>query len=650
MSVGNATESNREVEVAKRLLKEREEQHAREVDEIRDSHAKHIDSLRKVREEALAKQRERQEKEIFDQREKLQGNISNIVDKYEKQLSDQRSENYDKLGRTKISAAKELNQEMDLRRRMVQDAIDSTHKNSTSESETRNKQFEKMRDDFEKYRSDYGRYFNEKLDNQRALHATDLTKITEDAKSRIDKNINSNSDQLYLQKQGADLRFKKLALDSVAEREAMKRSLDLREQQLIDEKEDLAGRLGTKGEHTFQEYRNQLGDSHKRFVDEANFKAAGEQQAHKNQIAVMEAEHQSKEQQLASQFRKAENELLYKNDQLKHQNSIKESLNEKRHRQDLQLNSDAIRKNAEVTRALEKGEFSDRLRELDEDAQLEYQKQARVMQTKLAELDKKTSYERMDQKSAGEKLVTEEAQKHASERNNIINSYNRSQQLLEEMRDRQLEEQKQHYLKNIQAAQKDSQRSIYKNNLENQTRLFIQGQGFQDNLREQELNHKFSEEHLRAQTKRATDNIQKNYYSNLNKQQEQFADTTQEIKIDNELHTARIRGEADHAKRVQLMDLQAQNRTIIQGFEDKLELIKEQHKNEQAKLSEDTSRLVRDVNRRTKKMLEEQETAHRHEMEMKERQVNDKLRQQELAHKDQIEKLKRTNDLSIKKS
>ncbi|GEM_PF-1635984 len=650
MSVDSVSSAQREIELAKRLLKEREEDHAREVDKMRQGQDDQVRQLRESQQEAIQRLNEKSTKFHERQREDFTKQMGKVSDQFEKTLSEERRTNYDRTGRIIDDATRQRTIENETRANQIRNLLDANRTTSDTEREQAAGRIKDLNDKYNADREYFARFTDQKLGEMRDANREALAKTTAEARAKIDANTSSSSEFNNREKMGAELRFKRLAEQTKTERDMLKNAGTLREDQLKDDKMLLERKLGADGNRALNQYRERMSENLAKTINDNNVLSAQREQENAARLARQENDHQAKHQQAVNQFRKNEAEMKYANEQLRNRNDLQRELDDRRHKQDTFLNSEAIRRQEEGARESLKNRFSGRLDEVENKHAGRFREYQNEMQQKMAEMELRGSVERNtnEQKKAVEFAAQDS--KHNQEKLNINKAFEDKILAAEELRQRQLEDLTKNSQETLREVQKTKDRQIASTNRENQTRLFVETSRFRDQMEEARLTHELNQTALQDSTTRQSKQLAKAYSKSLTRQKESFDDATQELKHNSMITTAKQRGDAEHQSRIQLLDLQAKNRLLVMQMEDKIARLKDEHNAQLDKMQTEHEKATRDTIKRNKELLDNEREARQRDIQMKDQQSDARLKQQEAFFRQEIEKLRRTHELSIKKS
>ncbi|MEW6055261.1 MAG: hypothetical protein AB1540_01495 [Bdellovibrionota bacterium] len=644
------SQARREVELANRLLRNREDEHAREIEGMREKQRQQIDRLEQTQQENIKEVQEKSNHQLGEARENFKEQLGKEGDTYEKSLSEERRQNYDRLGRLISEQTRERDRDREMQNGRFNDLIESTSRNVDGERTEREARYKKVRDTFEQDRQELKSYFDRKLSLRNQAHDEAMGQIVANARHHVDDNIRKNGDELAKEKLGAELKYRKLAEESAADRGNMKRSYDLREQQLTDEKNLIGANVGKDMGKSFEGYRERMSDTVRKLIDENHFQNAQADRENANRIALSEQEHQSKLQEQRSQFKKRENDLQYQLVAEKDRNALKDTLDERRHKQDVFLNSDAIRKNNDLSRNMLQMQHTDQTRAKDDKHQRETQEQANTFKKRINEQELNAIEERnqLIKQNQHDKITS--TQKHEEEKRNIAKAVMDQEESLTESRNRELEYQRNYYNDTISSLRQGNQKEMARAARENRNRVHQLQETLRVHSQEYEMtqrsNQLQNEDLMKARAKRLTDS----YSKALIRQKESHDEITENLKYDSMQQLARLRTETDHEKRMQMLELQNKNRLLLTASEAKVNQLKEYHAAETQKVKDESEKAVRDVLRKTKEAMDKERLMHTRELEAKDQQMKEKLRVQEEAFKETLEKIKRTHELALKKS
>lgn len=650
MAIDRVSSQQREVELAKRLLREREEDHARETENLRRSQADQVNQLRKSQESAITRLQEKSRKDYEQQREDLTQKMSDLTDQYDRSLNEERRASYDRTGRLIDDTTRQRALENQARADQIRHLLDSHHNQSNVE---RQESEERIKDLYEKYnrnRTYFSGYLDHKLDEMRRANRDALSAAAEDARMKIDENIRSNSDEMNKAKLGAELRYNRLAEQSMNDRGALKQAANIREQQLIDEKGFVERKLGSDGNRALQQYRERAADNLAKTINDNNLLTAQRELQNTARLARQENDHQAKHQQALNQFRKAENELRYQNESLRNNNDLQRELDNRRHKQALFLSAEAVRAQEEQARESLKNRFSGRIEDLESKQNARFREYQNSVQQKMAEQEQRNSAERSIIEQRGSNELAKQASKQQREKLTVNNAYETQLEAAEDLRKRQLDEQVHDGRTSMRQLRHETAREIAKNNRENQTRLFVETNRFRDQFEEARMNHDLDAQALKASTDRHARQLMSAYQKSLVNQKEQFEDATQELRHESLVNLTKQKNDAEHRNRMEILELHTKNRMLVMDMEEKINRLNDDHKAEVERLNSVHEKAIRENNRRTKELLDTAKTEHERDTQAREQQSEMKLKQQESFFRQEIEKLRRTHELSIKKS
>lgn len=642
--------SRREIEGLNRLLKERERDHARESDLLRDNYEDKVDDLKADQHDALAELKRKSEAQTEAARRNFDESLNKNTDKFERSLTQERKDGYDRLGRATREQQRQLDQDREAMRRQISDYTTGTKRTGELEREQQELAARKMHANFENDRHEMKRYLDDKLSEQKAANSKALADTTRAARDSTDRNTRYLTDLADRDKLGAEIKYRKLVDDSESERDQLSKAFKNREQQLVDEKNRLAAQAGSDGEANIKDYRDRTENAMDRIVADNHFLNARREREHANQLATAEQEHQRKVQDMRAQFNQAETVTKARAEQEKDRSNAATSVNERRRKQEEFLRNEAIRKTAALAQDNLKDSYAENLHEIESKHQKQLLEQTGELKKQGAVQTMQTLAERAALKQEAAQQVNESHLHHAHEKQALIKSYQDRQDAMDDLRKRQLEDQKQSLGAEVAKTKLDSQRDIAKSSLENQTRLYMMRQELENRTRELEAGKSQSLDYATKNYEDRVKRVTANYHRALVTQQQGFEETTAAARHETMMQMAKAVGDAEHERRLQQLDLQNKNRALMTAFESRLNNVKDEHAAELEKARMENEKAMRDVLRKTKDTLEQERSRHSREMDMKELQMKERMRLQEEQFKAEIEKLKRTNELALKKS
>lgn len=638
-----------DLENQKRFIRDREDQHAQELEGTRNHYRQEIDLLKEAQNADIAKISDDARRHAETQHKSYKQDVDRILNDTQDNIEHLEQDQYDRTGRLVRQHETELAHERGRAQSMDSLNKESQHKLSNQRQETDQK-LRHIQDNFERDRQALTDEVSEKLDNERIASKEALARTVKDSRDRIDKNIRDNHAEMSKQKMSDNLRFERLAEQSKADRDMLKANSDLREHQLTDERTFDELRAGKNSQKTLGEYRDRMNQTLAQTVNDHNFESSIKDQENASRIARQEAEHKKNEQTLRSQFRMAENNLKYQNDIEKDQNQAREALNERRHQQDVFLNSEAIRKNNEISNATMKARYSNNLHDLNENYQNNLQTRVNEDQKKMTDLSKRNEIEHLNDQYSKTFELSQQSRKFDQQRNNLIHQYEARHNELDDLRKRQTEDLKNHYQNELVETKQDVDHKVERINRHAQAENFVNRERFKRAVNEYEQNKQDQHDEMDNNFQRHSRRLTDNFNRVLVKQQQHFDEHTDELQTNALMNATRMREDADFTRRAQLLDLQNKNRLMISGYETKInELVDENHfKIDQAKSEHDKE--TREAMKKTKEMLESAQKNHEREIAIKDQQMNEKLRLQREAFQEQIERLRRSHEFAIKKS
>lgn len=642
--------SRREIEGLNRLLKERERDHSTEVDNMREGFREKVKDLKEDQQDTIATISKKAGQETDSIRRSFDEQLDNNTENYERKLSEERRAGYDRLGRSTNEQQRKLEQERETLARQIQDYTAANRRMTETERDQQEASAKNLKRTFENDRREMKNYIDKKLDEQKTLAGKQLADATAHARETVDRNTRYLTELGDREKLGSELKYRKLAQDSSSEQDHLSRAFKAREKQLVDEKNMLAESIGEDGEKDVKDYRDRADAALSRVLADNHFLTALKDRKHADQLSQTEQHHQRQLQDMRAQFTQAENVNKARNDAEKSKTDSANSINDRRKKQEEYLRHEQLRNSSNLAQENLKSSYSSSLQEAQEKFQKQMLDQSNELKKLGAKQEMKNLADRamMKQEVAGQ--LSEAQLRNAREKQNLVKSYQDSQQAMDELRQRQLEGQKQSLGTEVRETKEQASREIAKNSTENAARLYLLRQALESRTREMEANRHQALDHASSTYENRVKRVTENYHRTLLQQQDNFEETTSALRHEGTMQLAKLAGDAEHEKRLMQLDLQNKNRMLMTAFESRLNQVKDEHAAEKEKLKSDNDKALRDVLRKTKDTLDRERSLHARALDTKELQMKERLRLQEEQFKAEIEKLKRTNELALKKS
>jgi len=644
------TRLHREIESRDRLMREREQDHSRELQRLRESQKEQVKELSASQAENTRRLKEKAEEQIGDIRGNADKNNKRLVDSYERGMAEERKNFYNRFGKVESEGAIERSQDRQRAANQIDQLIGDGKRKVQQEHEVRNESAQRQKEYFDSRRSELESSYADKVASMERNRSDGNATGAAEVRKKVDDYTRTMDQRLGAEKLGADLKYKKLADEGQATREALRTAYGAREKQLVDEKAFMEQKSNASGNKTFDEYKNRTNNDIQRMNDDNRFQLAARDRENANRVASTNAYNQKKSQEQASAFRKAESEMKADLDSLKDKSSLREGLQEHRHKQELYLAQQAQSATDNEKRQMLRDGYFENLDKIEERGQQRHLETSKNAQAQLNKAQQNSAEERkeLEQKMYGNRVAQD--LERMREKKVIQSSYAGREQALEDLRRRQLEGQREQFIDTLQDNKKKANDFVFKEARENRQRTY----SLQEMLRNQtqELQKQKEMEVLaeRDNSERKANRLSSTYHRALTDQWENFEESTGALRADSMLTLTKARTDAQHEQRIQMMDLQTRNRAMAMSFEARINQLKDEYETEKVKMKSDSDKLVRDTERRSRDTIQGERAQHLREMDVKDRLMKEKLKLQEEAFKEQIEKLKRTNELALKKS
>ncbi|MGE4233446.1 MAG: hypothetical protein AB7F43_08975 [Bacteriovoracia bacterium] len=650
MDVGALNEANREVDAMRRLLRKKDTEHANTLDYVKEKNNRRIDDLQESQREIVEDLNRRSEEARSEQHEDYKQDLRRLEDRFDKTISEERQEAYDKLGRVKDEAARERMRQAQIQNKRFSDFENIQEHRSDNKTGEADRQANAIRDQFEKDRLAMKDYSDRRIEKAREQAKDALSTAAVENRQKIDDVVQKNAREKERDKMGAALLYKRLADQTASERKDLKNSFDLREQELIDRRLEADKKNNREGTAIIKEYRDRLGDNFDRTVSDLNFQNALKDQNNTDRLARQNAEHYRREQERASQFRKIETDLKHLNRLQKEQNELKEQNDERLRKEAAHLTVEDLRKKDQLQRDIMKARYENNLQRFQDNAQKDFQgyqddvrRQGSLREQMINARDKQTQ---RNQLSDLAKLRIE----HNQELYNTKDKMTRANEALNDLRQRQLDDSKEDRNRAINNLTDQKDLLLYRTKREDQAKLQEERENFKEHLHAQKV---FTEDNImsqealyRAKAKR----LNQQYSRSLQHQQDHFKEASEELKHDNKFAINRAKAQANHDRQLAILELQSQNREIVHRYNEKINDMHDQHEYEIEKINAENAKKLRELTKQTQETIEAERKNSERELAIKDLQMKEKLRLQRESFQEQIERLKRTNVYASKKS
>lgn len=642
--------SRREIEGLNRLLKERERDHTLESDVVRDSYRDKVNDLKADQRDAYETVYRKTAEQADEVRRNFDEQISKNTDSYERKLGEERREGYDRLGRVKTDTHREIEKERELMRKQVGDYMTTSRRATELDHGKQDSSAKTLREAFDKDRLSMKKYLDEKLNQQRDTHHKELALSAADSRDAIDNNTQYLSDLMQSDKLGAEIKYRKLAQNSAADKEQLKQAFQDREQQLVDSKNELARGMGSGSDKDLREYRDRSRTALQRVLSDNHHLNDKKDREHTDRLLENEQAHNRKTQDMRAQFNQATDLLKARHEAANAKNTAVDSASDRRRKQEDHLTHEAMRKSANLAQDNLRSSFSDSLNDIEAKNQKRVVDTVNDLKKQMTKNDIQTMTEQSELKQDAAQQIGETFQRNARDKEVLIKTYQDRQNSLDELRKRQLEGQRQALTNDVLEIKSEADRTIAQKSLENQAKLYMMQQNMRNRNDELEMTRKTDLDYANASYSERVKRLTDTYHRAVLQQKEHFDESTDALRHETKIQMTKIHGDSEHEKRVQLHELQTKNRILMLSFETQLNNLKDQHTAEMDKLKSDNDKSMRGVLRKTKETLDKERATQTRALEAKDLQMNERLKLQEEQLKSEIEKLKRTNELSLKKS
>lgn len=646
----NNREARREVELANRLLRERERAHGREMDSLKDAHREQIDSLTKTQQDTIKRVNKQSEDDRIATRERFDTEAEKLTDHYQKSLEEERSEAYDRYGKLQAENMRARTKADEIASKQIEQIVDSYEYNKGLADAENRRRIDNLRGRFVEDKQQLEKDFSKKIDQghdetQKALQKT----------RDLFRHDNSEAARRYAQ---AELkqrthdegRFRKLIEDTSAERERMATAAKQRETQLVNDKAFMANKMRLEAGKSSDEFRERASEMVNETIKTSNDEIGQVKRANAGKFVNQMQEHQAQLQSRDNAHRDQVTEMDFRNRIERDRNELQREVAEKRHKTDMALSANAVSDSNALNSEDMKLRYSQNLHNMDEKNKKRFSEYQQESQKKMYEENARSASDKNSLEREKAAALSQAQVQMRKMRQDMNNQFENRQTLMEDLHKRQAEDLKNATQEDMRYIREQADRSIQDKNLEHQTHSYRLRQEIQHRTEELDSQRKLELDSKDKQYNERTKRLTNLYNRTLIANKEAFDDEANAFKHESMLQLAKQRANADHEKRVQLMELLNKNRSQLVAMEGKFNAAKDEHEAELAKMRSENDKNMRDIMRRSREMLDSERTIHQRELDAKERQMKEKLRLQEEAFKDTIEKMKRSHDLALKKS
>ncbi|MBI3542174.1 MAG: hypothetical protein HY075_02725 [Deltaproteobacteria bacterium] len=644
------TEANREVESLKRQLKDREIDHSRETDNLRQAQREQIDALSDAQKSSLDRVRQNSEEAFQTTREKFDEEINKNTDYYQKALKDERAEGYDRYGRLSNEASRDRAQTADRSMKALNEMREGDESRLAAERENSSRTVKKMQGSFQEERAKLEQATNDKLARKDKALQDSADAQKRNASTRVDDGLRRAAEESQRDRMSADHRYHKLAEDSKNEHEHTLNAFATREAQLVNDKTFAERDTTRRAQAAFDEYRERTSRAMKQSISDGNTQAGEQRRQTDAKIAKLSADGESDRQRLRNEFRSAEADLTARNQMDRDRAELQAELSSKRHRQEVAAVQTASTDNSSLTNDLMKDHYNETLHDLNDTSKRNFEKFQATAQRHIAEADMRSSSDLGEIERLKAKELNQQSVAHSRDRHQLIRAYESRQSASDDLHERQTAALKEKVGEDIIAVNDKAAKELRQNNLEATTQIYGAKRQLGDLATEMDYQRRSelsaADDKYRERVKRVTET----YNRHIMTTQDAFDEANNEFKAESHMQMAKARGDAEHEKRIALMEMISKNRAIMAGYESKMSSMKDDHDAELAKMKSDNDKAMRETMKRAREQIETDRSLHQRELAAKEVQTKEKLKLQEEAFRDTVEKLKRSQEAQIRKA
>lgn len=642
--------SRREIEQLKQLLKEREREHSEELDKTRERYRASL----KETEDSQQRTIENVRKASTDDVERLQSQYRKGADEardsFERNIQEERRAAYDRHGKLAREALLDRARERDSLRDELENMHRANRKIADSARERENEQAKQNRAIFESNRRELDNYLIGTRATQDRAHEDALNKTAAETRDKIDHNIRVNGEEMAKLKADHDIHSNKLVKEAETDRNNLVAAHQLREKQLLDAKLDAEHRAGREIDGIIKEYRSRANETVQKLSEDNRFALARKEQQYTADVARTNQDGAAKAYEMANQFRQSADEYKQKLEQEQNRDRLRRELDERRHAHETFLNNDIVQKRASVAQSETQEKYREQLVDLDDRYRKNQERFMGEAKNRMDELSANAASDQADLRRRNEIDQTQQTAQRKRYNELLAKNFQERFENLDGLRQRQLEGQRDEYTNQLREVRANGERQLTTTNRDSQAKLYKLQQLLTSKIDELETQRQSDREEISEAHTRQAQRLADQYRKSLTKTQQSHEEATEELRSENMMVRARIQSDADHDMRMQLLDLKSKNRALANGWEAKFAQIKDEHTEELDKLKAENGKMLRELLRKTRQEIEDERKNHAKELALKDMQTKEKLKVQEEGFRDQIERLRRTNELTIKKS
>ena len=646
----SGVDNGRDLEMFNRRLKEREEQHAAEVEGLNNRHHESLDEARAGMSDSVRKIKEASEKSMVAQKEDQQKRVQELGDRFESQAHNESKGFYDKYGKLQEQSSKEAQGLKDLHRHQVDNLIQNqaqltNHMEKSHEENLFNLERASSREQ-QKVMDET----KEKLQRQSDNFARSTNRGSQESAEKLEKIKRENFEASRQTKQAADLRLENTVNQNQNELSNYNKAFGLREKQLVGDKNLIQSDMALSGKRTLDENKNRINDGLNQVVNENNFANAKKNVEFSNALSELEHRAKTREQDLKMGYERSILNEKGSASAKRDRDDLKSTLEARRSNSEKELELGSIRNHYEDAMAEQREQQNQTLHDKDQTAQLNFENLKRGYQKTLTKVEEKDSLEGLDRNIQVAKSLRESAAQNSSEKYRIARNYEEKARAYKQLVERQTEGKESADQVRTLEAFKHAQEEVQRNSSENQGKLALQKLHYESVNKDLHREHAANET-LNQKTQEQTANrLATTYRMTLEDVTKMFESQMDQMRRDDQLTLYKSRLESDAKLKEQSAESEFANKSMAQNYESRITEMKQAHDREMGQIKMEHEKALRTLANNDKNTLETSAEVHRREMAALEAQMKERQRLQEINHKTELAKLKNSNELLSKKS
>ncbi len=650
MAISGVDPSAAEQERYSRSLREREANHAKEVSTLQDRQRRALSRLEEEQKKTLGeietKGRDRLEKQV----EAHQQITEKLGDRFEKTRNADRREYYDRFGRSAESFNNEIQGSKSASQEQIKGLVSSHEQEKEHLKRATDETIYGVRRETEKQLAKHQDGAKEHMNSQSGAFQKEMNNLSKENRNKLDTRMRENFDEMRKQKMASEERLDNVYNQQQNLQKNMSNAFNLREKQLVDEKNFREQQVNENGMKALDDNRAKLGENLDRVSRDNQFYNAKKDMNFSNSLSQQSHENQLK---LQDQRMAYERMLLGEKGQADARQDRERTGNELLRRQmayENHLAHEGVKSNYEDVIRDIKESNSMNSQEQNLKHQTEYDDLKRNFQKRTASLEKDRSTDTQEKQFHAMEKAREEQMQHLRQRQQMAHEFRIAHEAQDSTLKRHKGETDEYYHKRMQEHQKATAETVAQNNAENQFKLSKQKsyfEGINSQIEKEKQNSTALQEQMqRSQMGRVSQNykeslidVDKMHKAQTNEMRHNFTETIE-----------KTRNEDDTRLKDMASDYEFRIRVMASDYENKISDMTSAHAREVNQMKRESEIQKRDVSIRAKAELENLQESHKKEMALQENQFKERFRLTKMNNEQELARVKRSNELLAKKS